>query len=127
MTVTTAATSSPRFSHTRVGAVAAAVTSERIKIATIGSTWDAGAGFCCIALGAVAAPPVSGVARELPAAVAAAGAIPEPEALTSEPDQGSATYGNVPETLTSFVSTPSPRRSFGVLSGNPSAVCRNGP
>src|SRR5262249_28563659 len=60
-------------------------------IATIGITGSAGAGFWCTALGAATAPPVSGVARELSAILAAAGATFEPEALTSEPDQGSET------------------------------------
>src|SRR2546429_559934 len=65
--------------------------------------------FVVDALSAAIAPPFNGVTRGLPAALAVAGLAPGPEPLTTEPDQGRATYGNVPPNALSLALTASPR------------------
>jgi hypothetical protein len=56
------------------------------------------------------------------AALAAVGVMPEPEALTSEPDQGCATYGNVPPNALSLALTASPSAGIFAPSSLPSTT-----
>src|SRR5262245_53585327 len=84
--------------------------------ATSGSTGDAAG------LWSATVPAFSWLTREWLATLAAAGLMPEPEALTSEPDQGSATYGNVPPNALSLALTSSPSGGIFAPSSLPSTT-----
>src|SRR5262249_43040859 len=86
-------------------------------MAAIGSTREDVVGFSSATVLAF-----SWLTRGLPATLAAAGLMPEPEPVTSEPDQGSATYGNVPPNALSLALTASPSAGIFAPSSLPSTT-----